>query len=84
MYLRIMAVAVSAYTQVRIENYIQSVEKDGLAEHGFPRLTANMGVLVAHGQIPEKKETFRRMIGISTDGSETCRTSPSSSTNRVR
>ena len=59
-----MAVAVSAYTQVRIENYIQSVEKDGLAEHGFPRLTANMGVLIAHGRIPEQKETFRRMMDL--------------------
>ncbi len=47
-YLQIMTTALSAYPTERIQNYFSTVQKEGLAEHGFPRLTANMGLLLAY------------------------------------
>lgn len=64
-YLDLMEAAVSAYPDGHIERYIAEVESEGVKEHGFPRLAANMGVLVANGRMPEKKATFRRMMSLS-------------------
>lgn len=61
-YLDIMEKALSAYTQERIQNYIDEVRRDGLTEHGFPRLGANIGILMAHGRRPELKKTFIEII----------------------
>ena len=36
-YLGLMEKAVSAYTPDHVRTYLESVEKDGLKEHGFPR-----------------------------------------------
>ena len=47
-YIALMDRALDAYTKEHIESYYQSVLQDGLKEHGFPRLTANIGVLIAH------------------------------------
>ena len=64
-YLDLMAAAVSSYTDERIERYIAEVERDGVQEHGFPRLAANLGMLVANGRLPEKRDVLRRMMTIS-------------------
>ena len=64
-YLDLMEAAVSAYSDDHIERYIEAVEKDGVQEHGFPRLAANIGVLLANGRLAGKRETFRRMMSIS-------------------
>ena len=67
-YLDIVEQAVSAYSGERILNYIRSVEEGGLAEHGFPRLTANLGMLVAHGRAtPRQRESFMRMMDLCCD-----------------
>jgi hypothetical protein len=44
-----MEKALSAYTDEHIKTYFESVKSDGLSEHGFPRLTANLGILIARG-----------------------------------
>ena len=64
-YLDLMEAAVSAYSDEHIDRYIETVERDGVEEHGFPRLTANIGYLVANGHQMGKRETFRRMMTIS-------------------
>ena len=63
-YLDLMEAAVSAYSDDHIERYIAEVEREGVQEHGFPRLAANIGILVANGRIPAKRDAFRRMMSI--------------------
>lgn len=63
-YLDIMELALSAYDEQRIADYIQSVKEDGLKEHGFPRLGANIGILLAYGRRPELKDTFVQIMDL--------------------
>ncbi|MBQ9769759.1 MAG: hypothetical protein IJW27_06095, partial [Clostridia bacterium] len=63
-YLDIMEKALSAYTDERIREYIDEVKRDGLTEHGFPRLGANIGILMAHGRRPELKDVFIEIIDL--------------------
>ena len=37
-YIDLMEKALSAYTDEHIQGYFSNVKKDGLSEHGFPRL----------------------------------------------
>lgn len=64
-YLDLMEKAVGAYSDEQIARYLASAEKDGVQEHGFPRLTANIGVLLAQGRLAAKKDLFRRMMDVS-------------------
>ncbi len=64
-YLDLMEAAVSAYSDDHVARYLAKVERDGVEEHGFPRLTANIGVLVANGRLRSRREIFRRMMDIS-------------------
>ena len=59
-YLDLMEAAVSAYSDDHVARYLAKVERDGVEEHGFPRLTANIGVLVANGRLRSRREIFRR------------------------
>jgi len=61
-YLQLIRLAVDAYTEDHIAQYTREVREGGLREHGYPRLTANIGMLVAHGQYPERREMFREMM----------------------
>ncbi|MBQ7051121.1 MAG: hypothetical protein IJN87_10905 [Firmicutes bacterium] len=63
-YLDIMEKALSAYTEERIREYIEKVKRDGLTEHGFPRLGANIGILMAHGRKLEFKSTFVEIMDL--------------------
>ena len=63
-YLDIMEKSLSAYTEERIKEYIDEVKEDGLTEHGFPRLGANIGILMAHGRRLELKSTFVEIINL--------------------
>ena len=49
-YLDLMEQAVGAYTDEQIAAYTEKVRADGLKEHGYPRLTANIGILLAYVQ----------------------------------
>lgn len=61
-YLDIMEKALSAYSEDRIREYIDEVKENGLTEHGFPRLGANIGILMAQGRRPELKGLFIEII----------------------
>ncbi len=66
-YIDIIEKALSAYSSQRIDDYIKEVEENGLKEHGFPRLAANIGILLAHSRRIELKDTFIRMLNICCD-----------------
>lgn len=57
-YLDWMEQALSAYTPERICAYVDEVKQNGLTEHGFPRLGANIGILLAYGRRTDLKERF--------------------------
>ncbi len=61
-YIEIMEKALGVYTIEGIEEYVTSVEQKGLKEHGFPRLTANIGILMSFGKRLDLKNIFIRMM----------------------
>ncbi len=61
-YIDLMEQAVDAYTDEHIASYTRDVRENGLREHGYPRLTANIGILLAHGRHPERREMFADMM----------------------
>ena len=63
-YLDLMEAAVAAYSDEHLARYVAEAERDGVREHGFPRLAANLGVLIANDRLPEKRETFLRMMSL--------------------
>ena len=63
-YLDIMEQAVGAYDDARVAAYLAEAERDGVQEHGFPRLAANLGVLIANGRMTEKREALARMMTV--------------------
>ena len=62
LYIDLMERALGAYSKEHIERYFAEVKKDGLTEHGFPRLTSNIGILLSHGKCPELKALFIDMM----------------------
>ncbi|MBP5510261.1 MAG: hypothetical protein J6Z49_05035 [Kiritimatiellae bacterium] len=64
-YLDLVEAAVSAYSDEHVRAYIAEVEQNGVQEHGFPRLTANLGGLIAAGRQRKRTEVFRQMMDIS-------------------
>jgi len=63
-YLDLMERAVSAYSEAYVEDRLSDVERDGVQEHGFPRLAANLGVLIANGRMAKRKSTLARMMTV--------------------
>ncbi|MBQ8402245.1 MAG: hypothetical protein IJX14_09990, partial [Clostridia bacterium] len=63
-YLRIMERALEAYTPEHIREYFDTVREKGLTEHGFPRLTANIGLLMAAGKRTELMPVFLEMMDL--------------------
>ena len=63
-YIELMEKVLSAYTDEHIRMYTESVLENGLQEHGYPRLTANLGILIAHGKKTEYKDEFRKMMDL--------------------
>ena len=61
-YISLMAKALSAYTDEHIKEYFERVKREGLTEHGFSRLTANIGVLIAHGERTDLLPLFCEMM----------------------
>ena len=57
-----MAKSLSAYTTEHIIRYFNDVKAEGLTEHGFPRLTVNMGILISHGRYTELLPLFLEMM----------------------
>jgi hypothetical protein len=61
-YIDLMEKALSAYSLAHIERYFNDVKKDGLTEHGFPRLTSNIGIMIAHGRRRDLMSLFLEMM----------------------
>lgn len=57
-----MAKSLSAYTTEHILRYFNDVKAEGLTEHGFPRLTVNMGILISNGKYTELLPLFLEMM----------------------
>ena len=64
LYIDMIEKIVGAYSTEDILNYIAEVEEYSIREHGFPRLTANIGILLAHGRRTELREIFAQMMNI--------------------
>ena len=64
LYINMMDRVFDAYTEEHIKSYIASVKENLISEHGFPRLTANLGILIAHGKKLHYKELFLEMMDL--------------------
>jgi len=60
--IQLMERTLSAYSNSHIQRYFDEVKRDGLTEHGFPRLTANIGILIAHGKRTDLLPIFLEMM----------------------
>lgn len=63
-YLDTMSRVVNVYSPERFRAYIEKVRTEGITEHGFPRLCANIGILMAHGRNLELKDRFEEMMAL--------------------
>ena len=63
-YIDLMEKVLKAYSEEDILKYVRRVEENGLEEHGFPRLTANLGILISHGRNLNLKEVFVHMMDL--------------------
>jgi len=61
-YIELMERVLSAYSDAHIQRYFDDVKQNGLTEHGFPRLTANIGILIAHGRRSDLLPIFLEMM----------------------
>lgn len=61
-YLNLMEKTLSAYTDEHILQYFDKVKNEGLTEHGFPRLTANIGILISYGRRLDLLPVFVEMM----------------------
>ncbi|MBR5459300.1 MAG: hypothetical protein IKV53_00390 [Clostridia bacterium] len=66
-YLDIMERALSAYDDERIADFIDRVKRDGLTEHGFPRIAANIGILMANGRCERYFPVFCEIMDLCTE-----------------
>ncbi|MBR1576148.1 MAG: hypothetical protein IJ654_06850 [Bacteroidales bacterium] len=65
-YLDLMQTAVQAYSPEHIRAYYEEVDAHGIKEHGFARLTANLGILIAHSRMSEYQDSFVHMMDLCT------------------
>ena len=61
-YIDLMDKALDAYTYEHILSYFDKVKNGGFNEHGFARLTANMGIMIAHGRRADYIPIFTKMM----------------------
>lgn len=60
-----MEIAVEAYGDIGIADFLARMEAQGVQEHGFPRLTTNLAILMAQGRMLRRKDQLKRMMDIS-------------------
>lgn len=65
-YFELMKKTLSAYSDEHIKRYFNTVKKEGLTEHGFPRLTANIGILISKGIREDLLPLFTEMMDFCT------------------
>lgn len=67
-YLDIMERAVEAYSYEELCALTEENRKNGVSEHGFPRVAANIGILIAHGRKTELLPLWKEMMDIAVLG----------------
>jgi len=63
-YIDLIERVLEAYSDERIKEYTKTVMENGIEEHGYPRLTANIGILIAHGRKKEYRDEFFKMMDL--------------------
>ncbi len=66
-YIRSMEKVLEAYSFKDIQDYVADIEHKGICEHGFPRLTANIGILIAHKKRTDLTNIFLKMMDLCCD-----------------
>lgn len=61
-YINLMEKVLTAYSVDQIIEFFDEVKSVGLTEHGFPRLTANIGILIAYGKRHDLINLFTEMM----------------------
>ena len=61
-YLDLMEKIVGAYSPSHIGDYFDRVKREGITEHGFPRLCADLGILIANGRKTPADGLFPEMM----------------------
>ncbi|MBR2464852.1 MAG: hypothetical protein IKB41_05445 [Clostridia bacterium] len=61
-YIDLMERTLAAYADEQIVAYFERVKRDGLTEHGFPRMAANIGILISHGRRTDLMPLFLKMM----------------------
>ena len=61
-YIELLERVFSAYTYERLQRYKTEVFEKGITEHGFARVTANLGFLIAHGRRTDLTKDFLEMM----------------------
>ncbi|MBP5182276.1 MAG: hypothetical protein J6331_04535 [Lentisphaeria bacterium] len=64
LYIALMEKVLSAYTNEHLDRYYETVRSEGLTEHGFPRLTANIGILLSYGKRTDLADRFVPMMDL--------------------
>ena len=72
-YIDLLEKVLTAYSDERIREYTEKVKKNGLEDHGYPRLAINIGILIAHGRKTEYKDMFLEMMDLCCDEIPTAR-----------
>ena len=63
-YLDLVEAAVDAYPADHVADYIDDADRNGVHEHGFPRLTSNLAALLSAGRHHDRLAHLRRMMDI--------------------
>lgn len=61
-YLDLMEQTLSAYSNAHVDAYFFRVQQEGLTEHGFARLTSNIGILISFGRRLDLMDRFLAMM----------------------
>lgn len=72
-YISLMEKTLSAYSDAHIRAYFDRVKREGLTEHGFARLTSNLGVLITHGIRTDLLPLFTEMMDFCCKTIPTCK-----------
>ncbi len=61
-YLDVIEKAVNCYSDERLQQWLEENQKTGIQEHGFLRVVALLGVMIAKGRMLHRKELFLQMM----------------------
>lgn len=67
-YLALMDRVLDAYTPGQMQALLDTARAEGITEHGFPRLCANLGILIAGGFRTDLLPLFEEMMDVCCEG----------------